>query len=221
MSTGRFGSEIAKSFLRKGHNVLYLGSKYGDHPFKFVSESNTHEYEKERWLNHLDFVENYRESLDLVKYDTFQEYHDYVETYSRIYSADITILVAAVSDYDTDYRYEKISSRHNVPDIILRPLPKIIKFIKNNSVGNNPFLVGFKMESYEKLAHAMGVSMMENDCDMVVGNDIADIRNGDHRLRILIKNEGVIDLKYSSDYVEKLVDLILEKQSGRQIRQND
>lgn len=217
MSTGRFGSEIAKSFLRRKHNVLYLGSKHGNHPFKFVSENNIYEYEHERWLNHVDFIKEHYEFLDLIKYDTFQEYYDYVEAYSRMYSADITILAAAVSDYDTDYRYEKISSRHT-PDIALRPLPKAIKLIKNNSIGNNPFLVGFKLESYNKLLNAMGVSMMENNCDMIVGNDIDDIKNNNHRLRILIKNEGVVDIKYSSDYVEKLVDLILEKQSGRQIQ---
>jgi len=219
MSTGRFGSEIAKEFLRRNHDVLYLGSKHGDHPFKFVSDSNTYEYEHERWLNHLDFIKDHKDQLDLVKYDTFQEYHDYVETFSRMYNADISIMVAAVSDYDTHYHNSKINSSE-AQELYLTSLPKVIKFIKNNSVGNNPFLIGFKLESYDKLPHAMGMSVMNNGCDMVVGNDIADIKRGDHRLLVMVKNEGLISIPYSSDYVQKLVDLILEKQSGRQIREN-
>ena len=217
MSTGRFGSEIAKEFLRKGHNVLYLGAKHGDHPFKFVSDNNTYEYEKERWLNHLDFIEEHKSKLELVKYDTFNEYHDYVDSYSRMYNSDITILAAAVSDYEVTYRDTKISSREHPPEFILQPLPKVIKLIKNNPSGNNPFLVGFKLDDYRKLPHTMGISVLENDCDMVVGNDINDIKKGDHRLLVMVKNHGIIDMKHSSDYVQKLVDLILEKQSGRPI----
>jgi phosphopantothenate-cysteine ligase len=109
---------------------------------------------------------------------------------------DIIILAAAVSDYGIDnYVDGKIRSKDTM-SINLKPLPKIISKIKEWSP--NSKLVGFKLlvdSTDEELIDNAKKSIIVNHCDMVVANDLRDIKNNAHRLIIVKSNDVKI---YSS-----------------------
>jgi len=107
------------------------------------------------------------------------------------------LLAAAVSDYgpetgpldDCRIPRGKISSSQDELTIRLKPLPKIIAQVKQW----NPdvFLVGFKLlvdASEEDLAAAAKKQIDSAGSDLVVANDMRDLKMGAHRLHLFTKD---------------------------------
>lgn len=80
----------------------------------------------------------------------------------------------------------KISSYEDNLIIMLRPTPKIISLIKD--ISPNIFLVGFKLldnSTDEELIEIATKLLKKNKCNLVVANDLANIRQGNHKAFII------------------------------------
>ena len=131
---------------------------------------------------------------------------------------DIFIHSMAVSDYMVDYvtniesimsnnirkiSGSKISSNEDNLVIVLKPTPKIISLIKN--ISKETFLVGFKLLDSVSKMELIDVAKKlrdKNNCDLVVANDLNNIRNGVHEAFIIDKNDN---FEFNT-YVYKKVD---------------
>ena len=100
----------------------------------------------------------------------------------------------------------KISSYEDNLIIVLKPTPKIISIIKNLSPST--YLVGFKLldgVSKEELIEVAKRLRNKNNCNLVVANDLATIRNGEHIGYIIDKNNEIEEAHGKDDIAKKLV----------------
>lgn len=210
MSSGTFGAKIAAESLNANYNVHFLHAKNSKTPFKieldFFKETpdvqtllKTHEY-----INKLNKA-NYSESI----YEYFEDYHTKLLETINSYQPDIIVLAAAVSDYGVDnYVDGKIRTKSDMV-INLTPYPKIISSIK--TVAPNAKLIGFKLlvnSSQEELILNAMKSIETNKCDLVVANDLRDIKNNDHRILLVDKHKNLQvfqSIKSDPNYLAKKV----------------
>jgi phosphopantothenate---cysteine ligase (CTP) len=205
MSNGTFGSRIAYEALRRDHQVHFLHAKRSLTPFTiqediFMLPSSCRDYrdrlEQLQWTNN-KYGHNYSQS----GFNTFDEYAKELETLMKR-EYDAVILAAAVSDYTVDnYVDGKIRTGKGL-EIKMKPLPKLISKIKEWNP--NIKLVGFKLlvNSTEKeLTLAAKKSIVDNKCDLVVANDLRDIKLNDHQL-LLVKESSVrkVHVDYDDNY---------------------
>lgn len=100
----------------------------------------------------------------------------------------------------------KISSYEDDLLIKLKRTPKIISLIKE--MNPSTYLVGFKLldsVSKEKLIDVASKLRNKNKCDLVVANDLSNIRNGHHIAYILKKDDSYIEASDKDDIAIKLV----------------
>lgn len=190
MSSGKFGAEIAEELLKRGDFVTYLGSKDGREPFDLFSKKCLEGGFFSRLFNcaYRIYQRNrYAKRLTVIKYKTYDEYRCNVLYCQPDY--DIIILAAAVSDYIVEPISGKMDS-HNPQEIKLIPADKVIKSVKTWSPAS--FVVGFKLvcSTSERIIsdeekHQIAQNSFENNkCDIVVLNDLSDIRKGNHSLNV-------------------------------------
>jgi phosphopantothenoylcysteine synthetase/decarboxylase len=114
--------------------------------------------------------------------------------YENPKSFDIIILAAAVSDYGTVPVDGKIRTKDNL-NIELQPLPKVISKIRG-IVGEKTKIVGFKLlvnSTKEELEASARDSLIKNNLDMVIANDLRDIKSNNHKLLIVEKDKPTDD----------------------------
>ncbi len=90
--------------------------------------------------------------------------------------------------------------------ILLKPTPKIISLIK--PLSPSTFLVGFKLLDHVKTEELIKVATelkKKNQCDLVVANDLNDIRTGLHKAYIIGEKEEIIEAQGKEDIARKLV----------------
>ena len=100
----------------------------------------------------------------------------------------------------------KISSYENNLVLVLKPTPKIISLIKKESPLT--YLVGFKLldgVSKKELIEVAKRLRDKNKCDLVVANDLEDIRNKEHKAYIIDKEDKVVEASDKEDIAKKLV----------------
>ena len=100
----------------------------------------------------------------------------------------------------------KISSYENNLVLVLKPTPKIISLIKKESPLT--YLVGFKLldgVSKKELIEVATRLRDKNKCDLVVANDLKDIRNKEHKAYIIDKEDKVVEASDKEDIAKKLV----------------
>jgi phosphopantothenate-cysteine ligase len=188
MSSGTFGSRIAHEALFQGNDVTFLHAKNSKTPYSCTINSKDMGFEEavrqlcDIYDRNRFFKETYRE----VTFRNFADYAEQLENLLRTQQPDITILAAAVSDYGVVNPAEtKIRSKDDLL-IELKPLPKLIRKVKEWAP--NTLLVGFKLlvnSSVDDLLTAAWKSIEENRCDLVVANDLSDIKNNNHILRVV------------------------------------
>jgi len=203
MSMGTFGSRIALEALRRNHNVHFLHANHSKTPFTFEADVFRDYHLRDLRDNFEELIscsmslgQNYSQS----KFGDFDEYAKELEiAVKKPY--DAVILAAAASDYGIDNPVQgKIRSAGDMT-IDLKSLPKLISKIKewNPSIK----LVGFKLlvnSTDNDLVNEATKSIEKNKCDMVVANDLRDIKNNDHRL-IIVKPTSI--KVYNTDYDDK------------------
>jgi phosphopantothenate-cysteine ligase len=151
---------------------------------------------------------------------------DKVESLLRNEKIDYFIHTMAVADYMVDYvttvdkmkksflnnsdmeviKDTKISSYENNLVLVLKPTPKIISLIKKESPLT--YLVGFKLldgVSKKELIEVAKRLRDKNKCDLVVANDLEDIRNKEHKAYIIDKEDNVVEASDKEDIAKKLV----------------
>jgi len=192
MSKGTFGTKIAESFRCE------LNPAETDHYVKFLMARDS----------------KYPSSPFVTKYvyETFEDYERELFDLLKNYKPDIVVLAAAVSDYGVEnYVDGKIRSKEELV-IRLKPLPKLISRVRDYVP--NAVICGFKLlvnSTEEELQKACLESLYKNRLDLVVGNDLRDIKNDDHKLLIAhVENLTIKVDKYSTKNGDVLHDKVME-----------
>lgn len=151
---------------------------------------------------------------------------DKVESLLKNEKIDYFIHTMAVADYMVDYvttvdkmkksflnnsdmeviKDTKISSYENNLVLVLKPTPKIISLIKKESPLT--YLVGFKLldsVSKKELIEVATRLRDKNKCDLVVANDLEDIKNKEHKAYIIDKEDKIVEASDKEDIAKKLV----------------
>jgi len=194
MSRGTFGSKIATEILLRKHDLVLLCAKDSRLP-----------------LNLSQNVPPFEDLYRLREYVTFDDYEKaLMEELEK--QPDIIILAAAVSDYGVEnYVNGKIRSGKELV-IRLKPLPKLISMVRERCP--NSSICGFKLlvnSTEQELTEAATKSLIDNRLDLVVANDLRDIKAGQHKLTIVEKNSLFYDDVVSSVHKENLPKVVVQK----------
>jgi phosphopantothenate-cysteine ligase len=189
MSKGTFGSRIADSLLAYPETeIIFMHARESRLPG--ILEPFRSGFTWGRLFNWLwakaMFDGDIKDRIQLVPYTTFDEYEEKLFSTISAVKPDVIILACAASDYGVDnYVDGKIRSTDDEMTIRLKKLPKLISRVRERAP--NAFIVGFKLlvNSWpEELQNACLESMKANRLSMIVGNDLAEIKNDDHTLTI-------------------------------------
>ena len=189
MSTGTFGAKIATEALRLGHKVVFLKAKGSKSPF---SQPLDFRYfsDMQRATELRKLFNEYGTNYEEIEYTSFDDYAEMLPKLLAQYNPDITILAAAVSDYKAKNVVNgKIRTKGDLT-IELEPLPKLISKVKEWN--DHTLLVGFKLlvnSTDDELIDEAKKSICKNGCDLVVANDLRDIKQNDHRLHLVTPKE--------------------------------
>lgn len=196
MSSGTFGSKIALEALREDHKVSFFRAEHSKSPF-FLQTDMRREDSKARFEEMLSNYEKYKQNYSETEFSNFESYQTFLQLKIEQFTPDIIILAAAVSDYGVEnYVDGKMRTKDKDRAIHLKPLPKVISMI--NKWAPKACLVGFKLlvnSTDEELIGNAKRSLVENHCDLVVANDLRDIKNNDHRLLIVKSRDRVVEYK--------------------------
>jgi len=219
MSNGTFGSKIAMRALAYHDKIQvhFLHAKRSKTPFKLeidMTKIRQIGWRYEKTL--LDFVEKRRcllGSYSESEYDTFDDYSQKLFECIESKQPHIIMLAAAVSDYGVSPLSGKIRSKDEL-NIRMHPLPKLISQVKKKAP--HACLVGFKLLSgstRSELRDAIYNSMRVNHCDLVVGNDLADIKADNHTILLGCKRTGEIETYESttSDDPDHLANIVVSR----------
>ncbi len=197
MSNGTFGSRIAQAALEAQHDVHFLCAQHSITPF-----SRTFDYSAGRnwaddlnsWAEFWNFCEHNASRYWESRFRNYDDYAQHLESIIHMEHPDVVVLAAAVSDYGVANFVEgKARSSQSQRSIELVPLPKLIGSVKKWYP--DCVLVGFKLlvnSTDEELIEAARKSIAENGCDLVVANDLRDIRANNHRLLIVRRDESEV-----------------------------
>lgn len=201
-STGKLGMIIANQIIKENNNcvVYYICSKNSLRPdnknVKIIEIEGTSDLKNK--IEHFllnEKIDVFIHSMAVSDYTT-----DFVTTLDKLKKELInsTDLSGLECFYDS-----KIPSNEDNLVIVLKPTPKIISLIKKLSP--KTYLVGFKLldnVSKDLLINVAKNLRDKNHCDLVVANDLNNIRDGKH-LAYIIDNNDVIEEAYSKDDIAK------------------
>jgi len=192
MSHGTFGSRIADAFFDEGLEAFRTGNEYGN-PIEKITFFMAKGSRKPtlQSLNDDTYEDGYR-PIEYVEYSTFDDYKSGIEELLKKETYDIIVVAAAVSDYGVaNYYNGKYRSREDDMCIKLVKLPKILPIMRK--LASNAVICGFKLlvdSTEDELLDAMKKQMSESDVDLVVGNDLRDIKANDHKLTVISKSNS-------------------------------
>jgi phosphopantothenoylcysteine decarboxylase/phosphopantothenate--cysteine ligase len=196
MSKGTFGSRIADAFF-------YYGLKSFIHETAFDKdvvnpiEKITFFMAKGSKLPIAQYMHNetYEDGyhpIVYVEYSTFDDYKNGIEKLLTKETYDIIVVAAAVSDYGVANYYDgKYRSREDDMCIKLVKLPKILPIMRK--LAPNSVICGFKLlvdSTEDELVEAMRKQIEESDVDIVIGNDLRDIKADNHSLMVISKHNS-------------------------------
>lgn len=128
--------------------------------------------------------------MKYVEYSIFDEYKAGIEKLLSEEKFDIIVVAAAVSDYGVaNYYNGKYRSREDDMCIKLVKLPKILPIMRK--MAPDAVICGFKLlvdSTEDELIAAMTKQVEETKVDIVVGNDLRDIKADDHKLLIMSRD---------------------------------
>lgn len=224
-SGGNFASKIARQFMSVDENeenddifIEFLRAENSIAPFEFRANLINSGLEgipdvlerfskiAQLWRDHGDY---YSEHV----YSDFYEYKDIFMKLVANKKFDVIIVAAAVSDYlVANYVDGKIRSDKQY-SIELKDADKIIPEVKK--LCPNCFLVGFKLlvdSTDEQLIAAANKVLDSAGCNLVVANDLRDIKNRQHRVILCEKNAKQLIYEGNSEFIVKqVVETILDK----------
>lgn len=202
MSQGTFGSRIADAFFDEGLEAFRVGNEYGN-PIEKITFFMAKGSRKPtlQSLNDETYEDGYR-PIEYAEYSTFDDYKSGVEELLKKETYDVIVAAAAVSDYGVANYYDgKYRSREDDMCIRLVRLPKVLPVMRK--FAPDAVICGFKLlvdSTEDELLDAMRRQISESGVDLVVGNDLRDIKNDDHRLLVISKHDAN-PRKYKKDNV--------------------
>ena len=197
-STGQLGKIIAETFLDKGDQVTLVTTPNAVRP-----EAHP--------------------NLTIVQIESVAELHENLEP--LVHTHDVLIHAMAVSDYTPVYMTgleavaassdmteflnktnseSKISSQDDSQVLFLKKTPKIISLVKKWNPDIR--LIGFKLlvdVSKEELLETARTSLIKNQAEIIVANDLTDISNHVHKA-YLVRNDTVT-LAQSKEEIAQLL----------------
>lgn len=184
MSKGTFGSRIADAFYTKLFNDQVMSRDFS-HKITFFMAKGSKRPMRQSIDN--EYFDSGVDIMKYVEYSTFDEYKAGIEKLLTEEKFDIIVVAAAVSDYGVaNYYNGKYRSREDDMCIKLIKLPKILPIMRK--MAPDAVICGFKLlvdSTYEELIKAMEKQIDETNVDLVVGNDLRDIKADDHQLFIM------------------------------------
>ena len=193
MSHGTFGSRIADAFFNDGLKAFRTKNEHGT-PIEKITFFMAKGSMKPTFqsLNDETYEDGYR-PIEYVEYSTFDDYKSGIEELLKKETYDIIVVAAAVSDYGVaNYYNGKYRSREDDMCIKLVKLPKILPIMRK--LAPESVICGFKLlvdSTDVELLNAMKNQIVESDVDLVIGNDLRDIKSNDHRLTVMSKHNHV------------------------------
>ena len=197
-STGQLGKIIAETFLAKGDRVTLVTTPKAVRPAAHPNLTIVQ-------------IENVAELLEIL--EPLVHTHDVlihamaVSDYTPIYMTGLEA-VAASSDM-TEFLNKtnsesKISSQDDSQVLFLKKTPKIISLVKKWNPDIR--LIGFKLlvdVSKEELLETARTSLIKNQAEIIVANDLTDISNHVHKA-YLVRNDTVT-LAQSKEEIAQLL----------------
>ena len=208
-SSGKLGMTLANHLLETTEdiNIFYVCSKNSLKPnnkrAKVIEIEGT--YELKNTIENLltnNKIDYFVHSMAVSDYTT-----DYVTSINKIKESILKSdnIDEAFDNLDV-IEGTKISSYENNLVVVLKPTPKIISIIKD--ISPSTFLVGFKLLDGVSKEHLIDVAQKlrdKNKCDLVVANDLSNIRNGKHISYIIDKENNIEESIGKDDIAKKLV----------------
>ena len=197
-STGQLGKIIAETFLDKGDQVTLVTTPNAVRP---AAHPN----------------------LTIVQIENVAELHKSLEP--LVHTHDVLIHAMAVSDYTPVYMTgletvaassdmaefldktnseSKISSQDDVQVLFLKKTPKIISLVKKWNPDIR--LIGFKLlvdVSDEELLKTARASLVKNQAEIIVANDLTEISNQEHKAYI-VGNDTVTQAQSKEEIAQLL-----------------
>lgn len=197
-STGRLGKIITETFLDKGDQVTLVTTPKAVRPAAHPSLTIVQ-------------IENVAELLETL--EPLVHTHDVlihamaVSDYTPVYMTGLEA-VAASSDM-TEFLNKtnsenKISSQDDVQVLFLKKTPKIISLVKKWNPDIR--LIGFKLlvdVSYEELLKTARASLIKNQAEIIVANDLTEISNQEHKA-YLVGNDTVTQAQSKEEIAQLL-----------------
>jgi phosphopantothenoylcysteine decarboxylase/phosphopantothenate--cysteine ligase len=187
---GTLGFIIATEAVKRGARVTLL---LGPSPLCPVSKAHS--------------------KLRIIRFRFFQDLYKLMKREISSKKYDVVIQSAAIGDYTPIKFYNgKIKSGKENLLIKLKPTIKIIDRIKKWD--KKVFLVKFKVESNlrkKDLIEDAYKSMLFSNADLIVANDIKDMKGDKHKAFILDLEKNVITCDKKIEIAKKLLDIISKK----------
>lgn len=187
-STGRFGSAIARAFVRRGAEVTLIGSR--------------------AMLRHPEWTPG----ATTVPYGSAADLDQAITRCLEDHGApDVFLMASAVADYSPVPASGKIRSTLDTLDVHMRRTPKILSTLRARC-GTKTTLVGFKLlvgVSEEELASVADAQRTKNELDYVVANDLHHLKDGRHPI-LLVDGDGHRAVEgMRDDVADALADVLL------------
>jgi phosphopantothenate-cysteine ligase len=217
-SSGEFPACLAEACLLKRAEVFYVHGKGSKIPFqKNLNLDPGQSFLKEMvrlWLLRSLYRKfEDRRLLHLVGIKTVPEYATALEDILRGNAIDIVFLGAAVSDFSPKKVEGKIKSQVDTLSLSLTKNPKIIDRVKKWT--KQPiFQVGFKLlsgVSDEELINVAYSLLLSSRSDLVLANDLRQIRTGRRIVYIVTPEKGAVRIDPSPRQADEIVEFVARR----------
>lgn len=198
-STGKLGALISESFLARGDKVTLVTTQSAVKP---ASHPNLT----------IQIIKNVQDLLatmqPLVKTHDVLIHSMAVSDYTPIYMAGFDQITASqdLTEFLNKTNVQgKISSQDDYQVLFLKQTPKIISQVKKWNP--NIRLIGFKLlvdVSKEKLLAVARASLIKNQAEIIVANDLDHISNHQHHA-YLVKQDSVIEATTKEEIAQLLL----------------
>ena len=200
-STGRLGKIITETLLAAGHEVCLITTKRAlkpeAHPNLSIREiDNTNDL----LVGMQELVKEYQVLIHSMA----------VSDYTPVYMTGLDEVKASsnLAEFlEKQNKEAKISSNDEVQVLFLKKTPKIISLIKEWNPAIH--LIGFKLlvdVSEEYLIEIARKSLIKNQADLIIANDLTQISANQHRA-IFVENDNLQTVQTK----EEIANLLLEK----------
>lgn len=210
-ATGKLGVKIVEELLKKENinNIYYVASR----------ESLKPDNSKVKIIE-IDGVRDLKKKITTLLRDEQIDVFIHSMAVSDYYVSSVSTPKKIKNDiYETKREVEeilkepstkltgrKISSDEENLILVLKQAPKIISIIKDLSP--NTYLVGFKLldgVSKEELIKVATKLRDKNNCNLVVANDLNEIRQGRHQAYIIDKEDKIFETSGKEEIAKSLV----------------